>query len=302
MKRAVFIGRWTPFHEGHLTIMKKKIDQGIPLLILVRNTHYDIYPAQLRKRMIESSMSKLKVDAKVMIVDDIESVNYGRGVGYEVNEIEVGDDIKRISATQIREMIDKKDNSWKEFIPEGADKVLEDYLKGAGIVVWFTGIPRAGKSQIADLVSLKLEEIGIKTEILNSKELRKTISKDLKFTKEDRKKNLERATYVAKLVSKNGSVVLCSFITPYQEERDKIRKQLEETSTFIEVYVKASVDEAKKRDPELYSMAEKGLIKHFTGISDPYEKPSKPDIVLDTNKVSFEKCADKVIDYIKSLI
>ena len=302
MKRAVFIGRWTPFHKGHLTIMKKKIDHGIPLLILVRDTHYDLYPAALRKRMIESAMSKLKVDAKVMIVDDIESVNYGRGVGYEVNEIEVGEDIKRISATQIREMIDKKDNSWKEFIPKGADKVLEDYLKGAGIVVWFTGIPRAGKSQIADLVSLKLEEIGIKTQNLNSKELRKTVSKDLKFTKEDRKKNLERATYIAKIVSKNGSVVICSFISPYKEERDNIRKQLETTSTFIEVYVKASIDEAKKRDPELYSMAEKGVIKHFTGVSDPYEEPKKPDLILNTDKVSFEKCADKVVDYIKSIV
>jgi len=302
MKRAVFIGRWSPFHKGHLAIMKKKIDQGIPLLILVRDTHYDVYPAQLRKRMIEATMSKLKVNAKVMIIDDIESVNYGRGVGYKVNEIKVSEDIKRISATQIRDMIEKKDNTWKEFIPKGADKVLEDYMKGAGIVVWFTGIPRAGKSQIADLVSLKLEEAGIKTQIMNSKELRSTISKDLKFTKEDRKKNLERATYIAKLLSKNGSVVLCSFISPYQTERDKIRKEIEETSTFIEVYVKASVKEARKRDPELYAMAEKGVIKHFTGISDPYEEPKKPELVLNTDKTSFEECAKKVVEYIKPLL
>ena len=302
MKRAVFIGRWSPFHKGHLAIMKKKIDQGIPLLILVRDTHYDVYPAQLRKRMIEATMSKLKVNAKVMIIDDIESVNYGRGVGYKVNEIKVSEDIKRISATQIRDMIEKKDNTWKEFIPKGADKVLEDYMKGAGIVVWFTGIPRAGKSQIADLVSLKLEEAGIKTQNLNSKELRSTISKDLKFTKEDRKKNLERATYIAKLLSKNGSVVLCSFISPYQTERDKIRKEIEETSTFIEVYVKASVKEARKRDPELYAMAEKGVIKHFTGISDPYEEPKKPELVLNTDKTSFEECAKKVVEYIKPLL
>ena len=302
MKRAVFIGRWSPFHKGHLAIMKKKIDQGIPLLILVRDTHYDVYPAQLRKRMIEAAMSKLKVDAKVMVIDDIESVNYGRGVGYKVNEVKVSEDIKRISATQIRDMIEKKDNTWKEFIPKGADKVLEDYMKGAGIVVWFTGIPRAGKSQIADLVSLKLEEAGIKTQIMNSKELRSTISKDLKFTKEDRKKNLERATYIAKLLSKNGSVVLCSFISPYQTERDKIRKEIEETSTFIEVYVKASVKEARKRDPELYAMAEKGVIKHFTGISDPYEEPKKPELVLNTDKTSFEECAKKVVEYIKPLL
>ena len=96
--------------------------------------------------------------------------------------------------------------------------------------------------------------------------------------------------------------MLCSFITPYQEERDKIRKQLEKTSAFLEVYVKASVDKARKRDPELYNMAEKGVIKHFTGITDPYEEPKKPDIILNTDKESLEKCADKVIEYIKSLV
>lgn len=301
-KRAVFIGRWTPFHKGHLEIMKKKIDQGIPLLILVRDTPYDLYPPRLRKRMIERAMARLKIDAKVQIVDDIESVNYGRGVGYEINEIVVPDDVKRISATKIREMITEKDDSWKDFIPEGADKVLEDYLKEKGVVIWFTGIPRAGKAEIAELVSQKLEQRGIKTEVLNSKLLRTTISKDLRYTKEDRNKNLERAKYVAKLLSKNGAVVLCSFITPYEEEREKIKKELEETSSFIEVYVKASIEQAKKRDPALYNKAEKGIIKHFTGISDPYEEPKKPDITLNTDKKSFETCAEEVVEAIEDLL
>lgn len=282
--------------------MSEKINAGIPLLILVRDTPYDLYPPRLRKRMIEKAMVKLKIDAKVQIVDDIESVNYGRGVGYEINEVVVPDDVKRISATKIREMISENDDSWKEFIPEGADTVLETYLKEKGVVIWFTGIPRAGKSQIAELVSLKLEEKGIKTELLNSKLLRSTISEDLKFTKEDRIKNLERAKHIAKMLSRNGAIVLCSFITPYENEREKIKKELEQTSSFIEVFVKASVGKAKKRDSELYSKAEKGIIKHFTGVSDPYEEPKKPDIILDTDKMSFETCAKEVTEAIEDLL
>ncbi len=83
-KRAIFIGRWSPFHKGHLAIMQKKIDEGKPLLIFIRDTHYDIYPPLMRKRMIEAAMAKMKVDAKVLIIDDIESVNWRRGVGSEL--------------------------------------------------------------------------------------------------------------------------------------------------------------------------------------------------------------------------
>ena len=126
--RAVFIGRWCPFHKGHLAIMQKKIDEGKPLLILVRDTSFDIYPAEMRKKMVAASMDKLGVDAKVLIIDDIESVNYGRGVGYQVNEIEVPEDIKGISATEIRSRIDKGDESWKDFVAPGVDEFLENKL------------------------------------------------------------------------------------------------------------------------------------------------------------------------------
>ena len=101
-KRAIFVGRWSPFHKGHLAIMKKKIEEGKPLLIFIRDTHYDIYSPMLRKRMIEATMAKMKVDAKVIIIDDIESINYGRGVGYSFTEHDLGSEIHKISATNIR--------------------------------------------------------------------------------------------------------------------------------------------------------------------------------------------------------
>lgn len=301
-KRAIFIGRWAPFHKGHLSIMQKKIDEGKPLLIFVRNTPYDIYPPELRKRMIEATMAKLKVDAKVVIIDDIESVNYGRGVGYEVNEIEVPDNVKRISATQIRALVEKGDDSWKEFMPAGADKILEDYLSDSGIIVWFTGLPKAGKTTIADKVCDELEKRGIKSERLDGEILRKTVSKDLGFSKKDRVKNLERATFIAKLLSRHGAVVLCSFITPYEPERRKIRKELEENACFVEVYVKAPLETCKKRDNTgMYKKAGKGEIKYFTGISDPFQEPKRPDLVLDTENKTAEKCVDEVVKYVEKL-
>jgi adenylylsulfate kinase len=302
MKRAVFIGRWSPFHKGHLAIMQKKIDQNIPLLILVRDTHYDLYPPLLRKRMIETTMAKLKVDAKVMIIDDIESVNWGRGVGYEVNEIEVPDNIKRISATQVREMIQNKDNSWKESMPKGADKVLEEYLSDTGIVIWFTGLPKSGKSTITRLVSHELENRGIRNQVLDSKLMRSTVSKELGFSKEDRLINLKRAADIAKMLARNRAVVLASFITPYESQREEIRKKMDKNGSYVEVYVKASIESCRKRDDQgLYQKADQGKIKHFTGVSDNYDIPKNPDLILDTENKSPQECAKAVVEYIESI-
>jgi len=302
-KRAVFVGRWNPFHKGHLEMMESKIKSGTPLLILVRDTHYDIYPAQLRKRMIEAAMSKRKIDAKVVVVDDIESVNYGRGVGYEVNEIAVTENVKKISGTSIRSMIEKGDRSWKKFMPEGADKVLEDYLSDSGIVVWFTGLPKSGKKTISQKVSVELENRGIRNEVLHGGILRDTISKDLAFSKEDRLRNIQRASYITKLLAKNGAIVLCSFITPYNSLRSEIRKDLEKHATFVQVYVNTSIEGCKKRDDEgIYKKAESGEIPQFTGVTDKFEEPKNSEITVNTEEKSAKECAAEIVEYIVGLI
>lgn len=301
MKRAIFVGRWSPFHKGHLAMMQKKIDEGVPLLILVRDTHYDIYPAMLRRRMIEAAMQKLKVDAKVMIIDDIDSVNYGRDVGYEVNEIKVSDADKSISATNIRNLIENKDDAWKTLIPDGAAKVLDDYLSDHGLVLWFTGLHKAGKSTISQMVSKALEDRGIRNEIVDGGVLRKSISKDLTFSKHDRLTNMERAVFISKLITRNGGVVLSSFITPYENLRTKIRKDIEENATFVEIYVKASIETCKKRDDGMYAKAEKGEIEDFTGVSDRFDEPVNPDLVLDTEQTTPEECTRKVLAYIDQI-
>ena len=302
-KRAIFVGRFCPFHKGHLAIMQKKIDEGKPLLILVRDTYYDAYPSELRKRMIETTMSYLKVDAKVMIIDDIESINYGRGVGYEVNEMDVDESIQNISATEIRKKIDMEDDSWQEMMPEGADKVLMDYIQNKGIVVWLTGLPSSGKSTIANLVSDYLMAAGIKIENLDSRVIREKIGYDLGYSYEDRQKSLERATFIAKLLARNGVVVFSSFITPLESMRKEIKEDVEKEASFVEIYVKATIETCRKRDKKgMYKKADKGEIKDFTGVNSQFEEPLNPCLVVDTEKYNEEQCAKMVLDYLNGLV
>ena len=166
-----------------------------------------------------------------------------------------------------------------------------------GFVLWFTGLSQAGKTTIADRICEVLKEKGLKVERLDGDIVRQSLTKDLGFSKEDRDKNIERVTFVAKLLSRNGVIVLASFISPYKETREKIRK---EVNNYIEIFCNCPLDICEKRDAkELYAKARKGEIENFTGISDPYEEPECPEIELKTNIESVEKCADKIIQYLE---
>lgn len=130
MSRAMFVGRWQPFHKGHEWLIRQKLDKGIPILIAVR----DIPPDEKNPYTTDETASMLNAafeneDVEVIAIPDIESVNYGRGVGYEINEYKPPEDIKRISATQIRNMIESDDNSWKDFVNSNVAKWLELYYK-----------------------------------------------------------------------------------------------------------------------------------------------------------------------------
>ncbi|MCF7861785.1 adenylyl-sulfate kinase [Candidatus Woesearchaeota archaeon] len=185
----------------------------------------------------------------------------------------------------------------------GAEKVLEDYISQKGVVLWFTGLPFSGKTTIANAVADRLKEKGFKTERLQSKVLRTVLGKDLGFSKEDREKNLDRATFMAKMLARNGVIVLSSFITPYESIRSKIRSELEKDSTFIEVFLDASVETCKKRDDKgLYEKAQKGEIKDFTGVSDPFEEPKNAEITLDTEKNGVEENVEKVLKYLEGVV
>ncbi len=173
-----------------------------------------------------------------------------------------------------------------------------------GIVVWFTGLPASGKTTIAKGVAERLKAEGYRVELLDGDWVRKTINPDAGFTREERKRHLLRVAWISRLLARNGVVVLCSFVSPYRDIRAEIRKIVEEEGIpFIEVFVKCSLEECIRRDPKgLYKKALRGEIPHFTGISDPYEEPTNPELVVDTEHDSVEANVEKVYSYVKKLL
>jgi len=170
-------------------------------------------------------------------------------------------------------------------------------------VVWLTGLPGSGKTTLATAVAKDLRNMGYKVEVLDGDWVRKTINPDAGFTKEERAQHLRRVAWIARLLARNGVITLCSFVSPYEDVRRQVRQIVEEEVPFIEVYVRCPVEECIKRDPKgLYAKALRGEIKHFTGISDPYEEPSNPDLVVDTVKESVEKSKKKLLDLILKTI
>ena len=166
-----------------------------------------------------------------------------------------------------------------------------------GFTLWFTGLSGSGKTAMAKPIEQELRNRGLKVERLDGDIVRQSLTRDLGFSKEDRNKNIERVTFVAKLLTRNGVAVLCSFISPYRERRAKSRQEIGE---FIEVYVECSVEECARRDVKgMYAKAFAGEIKEFTGVSDPYEAPENPEIVCHTAQETLGESTAKVIAYLE---
>jgi len=168
-----------------------------------------------------------------------------------------------------------------------------------GFVLWFTGLPCSGKSTIADEIAIELKKRGIKVERLDGDIVRKgKLSNDLGFSKDDRDKNINRITFVSRVLSRNEVAVLASFVSPYEKTRQKIR---ENVTNFVEIYVDASVGECVKRDVKgMWKLAKEGKIKGFTGYDDPYEIPQNPELICDTVEESLKESTNKVLSYLES--
>ncbi len=166
-----------------------------------------------------------------------------------------------------------------------------------GFVLWFTGLSGAGKTTIAIALEPKLRERGIRIERLDGDIVRTQLTRDLGFSKEDRDKNIERVTFVAKLLSRNNVGVLASFISPYAATRDYVRG---ETTNFIEVFVDAPLEVCAERDVKgMYAKAFAGEIKNFTGVSDPYEAPVNPDIHLLTDPETVDQSVEIILNWLE---
>jgi len=178
------------------------------------------------------------------------------------------------------------------------DGMYKKEQKQKGFVLWFTGLSQAGKTTIANRVYDILKKKGLKLERFDGDIVRRSLSADLGFTKKDRDENIRRVMRVAKLLSQNGTGVICSFISPYKKIRDEIRK---EVTNFIEVFCNCPLEVCERRDTKgLYKKAREGEIQNFTGISDPYEPPENPEIELNTDRETIEESTQKVINYLTS--
>jgi adenylylsulfate kinase len=172
----------------------------------------------------------------------------------------------------------------------------------SGFTLWFTGLSGAGKSTIAGLVGRRLEDAGRLVEYLDGDVVRTHLSRGLGFSKEDRDTNIERIGWVASRLTRHGAAVLVSAISPYEAARRRARELIEEFGSFVEVFVDASVEECARRDAKgLYEKAFAGEIKEFTGVSDPYEPPTSPELALRTEKETPEESAQLVVDKLEEL-
>jgi adenylylsulfate kinase len=167
-----------------------------------------------------------------------------------------------------------------------------------GAVLWFTGLSACGKSTVANTVDHLLHSLGKHSYVLDGDNIRMGLNKNLGFSAEDRAENIRRIGEVGKLFAHAGNFVLTAFISPYKADRDKVRALLG-PGEFVEIFVDASLETCEKRDPKgLYKKARAGEIKSFTGISDPYEAPDKPELTLDSNTKGIDELAQEVVNYL----
>lgn len=185
--------------------------------------------------------------------------------------------------------------------PSNITKEDRERLNGhKGVCLWFTGLSGSGKSTLALTVQEMLFKRGVHTYVLDGDNIRHGLNKDLGFSAEDRAENIRRIGEVAKLFVDAGLVVMTAFISPYRKDRDRAR-EIMKPGEFIEIYVECDLETCEQRDPKgLYKKARAGEIPNFTGISDPYEPPERPEIVVNTGSgATPEENARTVVEYLE---
>jgi sulfate adenylyltransferase len=220
-------------------------------------------------------------------------------------ELEDEEENEHISGTEFRRRLREGEEIPEWFSFEESIAILRQSMgrdTRPGTAFFFTGLSGAGKSTIAQLLHARLQELQDRNvTYLDGDEIRTHLSKGLGFSKEDRDENVKRVGYVASEIVRHGGLVICSLIAPYRDARRYVRNMVEDKGEFIEIFVNTSLEECERRDTKgLYEKARKGIIKEFTGVSDPYEEPEHPELILYTEKYSPEELVDQVINYLNS--
>ena len=217
-----------------------------------------------------------------------------------ISEIKKNETVLNISGTEFRRRLQEglEIPSWFSY-PEVVAELRKTHpaKHQQGFTVFFTGLSGAGKSTIANALLVKFLESGNrKVTLLDGDLVRKHLSSELGFSREHRNINIERIGYVASEITKNGGIAICAPIAPYIATRKKVRDMVSQCGGFIEVHVATSLEVCEKRDRKgLYAKARAGIIKEFTGISDPYEAPENPEIKIDTSECTPDEAAQRII-------
>jgi sulfate adenylyltransferase len=221
------------------------------------------------------------------------------------DDVPSGSTALRVSGTEVRRRIaeGREIPAWLTF-PDVVACLRANHPPRArqGFTVFFTGLSGSGKSTIANILMVKLlERGGRRVTLLDGDVVRKHLSSELGFSKEDRDTNIRRIGFVAAEITKNGGVAICAPIAPYDAVRHEVRHLIEGLGGFVLVYVNTPLEVCEKRDRKgLYAKARAGIVRDFTGISDPYEPPADADIVLDTTMMMVEEAADRVFSHLET--
>jgi len=223
-----------------------------------------------------------------------------------IDEVKKGENHKTISGTELRKILDngQKIPSWFTY-PEVAKELERSIppLNKRGITIFFTGLSGSGKSTLANGLMVKLLEEGSRTvTLLDGDIVRTHLSNELGFSKEHRSINVQRIGYVASEITKNKGIAICAPIAPYEIDRKINRDLISSYGGYIEIFVNTPLEKCEERDSKgLYKLARKGIIKEFTGISDPYEKPLNPEIIIDSSNQNPEELVDVLYNKIQKL-
>ncbi len=216
------------------------------------------------------------------------------------NEVKPGDRVLNISGTELRQRLNegREIPAWFTY-PEVVQELRRSFPPRAkqGVTIFFTGLSGSGKSTIANVLLTKFLEVGGRpVTILDGDLVRKHLSSELGFSKEHRDINIRRIGYVASEITKNGGIAICAPIAPYEATRNHVRQMIEPYGGFILVHIATSVEVCEQRDRKgLYAKARAGILKEFTGISDPYEVPAKAEVTINTGELSPEEAAQEII-------
>ncbi len=314
LKDAPIVG--TEFSANLFWLGRQPMEMGKRYKLKLTTQEVEVEIAAINKIIDASTLGEASEDRKYVAKNDVAQIvlrtkypvafdnhdrvpEAGRFVIVDQKEVSGGGIILYAKYPEAPDKPRSSNVTWHKTKISVDDRAMRNGHKGA--VIWLTGLSGSGKSSIATELENELFHHQLNTYVLDGDNVRHGLCGDLGFTPKDRSENIRRVGEVAHIMVDAGLIVITTFISPYREDRDRVRKIIE--GDFIEVHVKCPVNVCKERDPKgLYKKALAGEIKDFTGIDAPYEEPLKPELTIETDKQSLGESVAQIMDYLKDLI